>query len=63
MIDTTYLKVHRTASSLRLKKGDPGRLIGQTKGGINTKLHAVSDSNGRPLSFFITAGQISDLPV
>ncbi|NVN05367.1 IS5 family transposase [Asaia spathodeae] len=60
MIDATYLKAHRTASSLRPKKGDPGRLIGRTKGGMNTKLHAVTDQNGRPLSFFMTAGQISD---
>ncbi|WP_408860550.1 MULTISPECIES: IS5 family transposase [Asaia] len=59
MIDATYLKVHRTASSLRPKKGDPGHLIGRTKGGMNTKLHAVTDQNGRPLSFFMTAGQIS----
>ena len=27
---------------------------------MNRKLHAVTDANGRPLSFFITAGQISD---
>ena len=27
---------------------------------MNTKLHAVTDANGRPVSFFITAGQISD---
>ncbi len=27
---------------------------------MNTKLHAVSDADGRPLSFFITAGQVSD---
>lgn len=27
---------------------------------MNTKLHAVTDRNGRPLSFFMTAGQISD---
>jgi transposase len=27
---------------------------------MNTKLHAVTDANGRPLSFFMTAGQISD---
>ncbi|WP_228391861.1 IS5 family transposase [Gluconobacter aidae] len=60
MIDATYLKAHRTASSLRPKKGDPGRLIDRTKGGMNTKLHAVIDQNGRPLSFFMTAGQISD---
>ncbi len=35
-------------------------MIGRTKGGMNTKLHAVTDANGRPLSFFMTAGQISD---
>jgi len=27
---------------------------------MNTKLHAVTDAKGRPLSFFMTAGQISD---
>lgn len=27
---------------------------------MNTKLHAVTDANGRPLSFFITDGQISE---
>jgi hypothetical protein len=41
------------------KKGGLGRLIGRTKGGMNTKLHALTDANGRPLSFFMTAGQTS----
>jgi len=27
---------------------------------MNTKLHAVTDANGCRLSFFITAGQVSD---
>ena len=27
---------------------------------MNTKLHAVTDSIGRPIRFFITAGQVSD---
>jgi len=27
---------------------------------MNTKLYAITDQNGRPLSFFLTAGQISD---
>jgi len=27
---------------------------------MNTKLHAVTDQNRRPLSFFMTAGPISD---
>lgn len=58
-IDATYLKAHRTASSLGLKRGR-GRLIGPTKGGMNTKLHAVTDTSGRPIRLFITAGQVSD---
>lgn len=27
---------------------------------LNTKLHAVTDAKGRPLKFFMTAGQVSD---
>src|SRR3546814_14629772 len=27
---------------------------------MSTKLHAVTDANGRPISFFMTAGQVSD---
>lgn len=42
MIDAGYLKAYRTASSLRQKE-DLGRLIWRTKGGMNTKLHAVMD--------------------
>src|SRR5699024_8998786 len=42
------------------EKGGRGRLIGRTKGGMNTKLHAVCDSQGRPLNLFVTAGQVSD---
>ncbi len=38
----------------------PGRLIGRTKGGLNTKLHAVTDADGRPLRLFLSAGQVSD---
>ena len=42
------------------EKGGRGRLIGRTKGGMNTKLHAICDSIGRPLNLFVTAGQVSD---
>jgi len=27
---------------------------------MNTKLHAVTDTSGRPIQFFIKAGQVSD---
>ena len=35
-------------------------MIGLTKGGHNTKLHAVTDGLGRPIRLFLTAGQRSD---
>ena len=38
----------------------PSLTIGRTKGRLNTKLHAVTDAKGRPLRFFMTAGQVSD---
>ncbi len=59
MIDDTHLKTHRTASSLALKRGG-GRLIGRTKGGLNSRLHAVTDALGRPIRTFPSGGQTSD---
>jgi transposase len=32
----------------------------RTKGGMNTKLHAATDTIGRLIRFFMTAGQVSD---
>jgi transposase len=60
IIDATFLKAHRTPYSLRVKRRRAGRLIGRTKGGMNTKLHAVADANGRQISVFIAAGQVRD---
>ena len=42
------------------KKGGRRRLISRTRGGMSTKLHAICDSQGRPLNLFVTAGQVSD---
>jgi transposase len=41
------------------KRGVPG-CIGRTKGGLNSKLHAVVDGQGRPVRLHLTAGQVSD---
>ncbi|MFC0148285.1 IS5 family transposase [Sphingobium scionense] len=59
MIDATHLKAHRTAASL-LKRGCSPRRIGRTKGGLNSKLHAVCDGKGRPLVMLLSEGQMSD---
>lgn|SRR5690554_1454502 len=42
------------------EKGGRGRLIGRTKGGMNSKLHTVTDAVGRPIRMFLSAGQTSD---
>ncbi len=47
VIDDTNLNAHRTAA--RLLKSDIPRRIGRTKGGLNSKLHAVCDDQGRPI--------------
>ena len=43
-----------------VKKGGRGRLIRRTKGGMNTKLHAICDSQSRAINLFVFAGQVSD---
>jgi transposase len=42
------------------QKGDDPRRIGRTKGGLNSKLHAVCDGQGRPLIMLLSEGQMSD---
>jgi len=44
----------------RAKKTAKGRMIGLTKGGLNSKLHAVTDALGRPIRMFLSAGNLSD---
>jgi transposase len=42
------------------KKGPVPRCIGRTKGGLNSKLHAVCDGQGRPVIMLLSEGQMSD---
>ncbi len=45
---------------IAFKKGPVPRRIGRTKGGLNSKLHAVCDGQGRPLVMLLSEGQMSD---
>ena len=42
------------------QNGAVPRRIGRTKGGLNSKLHAVCDGKGRPLVMLLSEGQMSD---
>ena len=45
---------------MRSKK-DPDQAIGRSRGGLSTKIHALVDALGNPLSFLLTARQTHDL--
>ena len=57
---------HRCESSScseRGKRGEQNQAIGVSRGGRTTKIHALVDSKGRPLSFTVTGGQVHDSQV
>ena len=35
--------------------------MGRSRGGLTTKIHTLSDAQGRPLRFILTAGQTHDI--
>jgi transposase len=48
----------------RWKKGDPDEpddhALGRSRGGLSSKIHLLCDSEGHPLCFHLTAGQIHE---
>ena len=51
-----------TSSISRGSKKKGSQAIGVSRGGLNTKLHAVCDALGNPLRFKLTPGNASDTP-
>lgn len=58
MIDSTCCKAHQASAGARKTAGP--QAIGITRGGPNTKIHAVCDALGNPLRFVLTPGQQHD---
>ncbi len=58
-IDSTFLKVHQ--HGVNPAGGQAAQAMGRTKGGLNTKLHAVVDGRGRAVAQLLSAGQVSDV--
>ncbi|MGO7353914.1 IS5 family transposase [Rhizobium ruizarguesonis] len=59
MIDRTSVRVHHLAATLRADHQD--RCLGRSRGGLTTKIHAVTDGNGLPIKITITPGHAHDL--
>ena len=36
------------------------KAVGRTRGGLNTKIHTLTDALGNPLEFLLTAGKVND---
>jgi transposase len=62
---TVHRQFLHQGSSLRRwrKRGALAHGIGRTKGGRNTKLHAVCDEKGRPCVLLLTPGNVHDCKV
>jgi len=58
MIDSTCCKAHQASAGARKTAGP--QAIGITRGGLNTKIHAVCDALGNLLRFVLTPGQQHD---
>jgi transposase len=61
MIDSTHVKAHRSASGGQ--GGEANQAIGRSRGGRNTKIHAISDAKGRLVNILLTGGEAHDCPV
>lgn len=56
-IDSTCIKVHESANG---GKKTEDKAVGRTRGGLNTKLHAIVDGLGNPVEFLLSAGNDND---
>ena len=56
-MDSTCIKVHESANG---GKKTENKAVGRTRGGLNTKLHAIVDGLGNPVEFLLSAGNDHD---
>ena len=53
-------KIQKMAERWCMGKNFSYASIGRTRGGLNTKLHAIVDGLGNPIEFLISAGNDAD---
>ena len=47
----------------RRKRGEKKQAVGRSRGGRNTKIHALADAKGRLIAILLTGGEAHDCPV
>lgn len=60
-LDSTHAKVH--CDGANPAGGQQAQAMGKTKGGLNTKLHAVVDNRGNPVALMLSGGNVADVSV
>lgn len=61
VMDASYVKVHQDACYYPLTDENQG--FGKTKGGRNTKIHALTNGKGQALNFILTPGNNHEVTV
>jgi len=57
MIDTSIIRVHQHGACIKRNRW---QLMGRSRGGLTTKIHALVDTNGLPVRLALTAGEAHD---
>lgn len=61
-IDSTCVKAHPQSAGAKRRalNSEFNQFIGTNRGGKNTKIHAIVDGLGNPISFLLSGSQIHD---
>ena len=60
MIDSTVVRAHQHSAGA-IGRDPNQQAIGRSRGGLSTKIHALTDALGNPTRFLLTPGQAHDL--
>src|ERR1700676_2771249 len=58
-VDSTHVKVHADGSNPA--GGQASQAMGRTKGGLNTKIHAVVNARSHPIVIAVSSGNEADV--
>jgi len=61
--DDRFHSRQSTPLGLGRKRGEQKQAIGRSRGGRNTKIHALADAKGRLIAILLTGGEAHDCPV
>ena len=59
LVDSTHVKVHADGSNPA--GGQASQAMGRTKGGLNTKIHAVVNARSQPIVIALSSGNEADI--